>query len=135
MTELEPERAATAPSPAETFRERLDILEKADTISPLARQLTELTLAEIVGELGVGLTEDNAAPFVTHLATARTRLGRGEPEAPLSVVAEEEIASRYRERALVERLMKDCAKLLGRTVPDTEVSYVTIHLCAILDDE
>lgn len=135
MTELEPGRAATEQSPAETFRERLDILEGSETISPLARQLTELALAEIIDELDVELTEDNAAPFVTHLATALTRLGRGESEAPLSAIAEEEIASRHRERALVQRLMKDCAKLLGRTVPDTEVSYMTVHLCAIMDDE
>jgi transcriptional regulatory protein LevR len=135
MTELEPERAPVGQSPSEIFRERLEILEESGTISPLARQLTELTLAEIIEELGVELTEENAAPFVTHLATALTRLGRGEAEAPLSAVAEEEIASRPQERALVQRLMKDCAKLLGRTVPDTEVAYMTVHLCAILDEE
>lgn len=121
--------------PSEVFRERLDLLEESETISPLARQLTELTLAEIAHDLDVQLTEDNAALFVTHLAAALTRLGRGEPEVAMSVIAEEEIASRERERSVVQRLMRDCAKLLGRAVPESEVSYMTVHLCAILDGE
>ncbi|GII81829.1 hypothetical protein Sru01_68110 [Sphaerisporangium rufum] len=117
------------------FAERLDLLEDARQITPLARRLTELTLAEIAEELGVTFTEDGAAPFVTHLAVALTRLNRLEMEAVPSAVVDEEIRHRTRERGVIQRVMEECEKLLDREIPDSEIAYMTVHLCAILDDD
>ncbi|WP_169950463.1 PRD domain-containing protein [Microbispora sp. H11081] len=117
------------------FAERLDLLEEARQITPLARRLTELAIAEIADELAVTFTEENAAPFVTHLAVALTRLNRFEREAAPSAVVDEEIRDRTREREVIQRVMEECEKLLDREVPESEIAYMTVHLCAILDDE
>ncbi|MFJ5560762.1 PRD domain-containing protein [Streptomyces sp. NPDC093250] len=120
---------------AAEFAERLDMLEEAGQVTPLARRLTEFTVAELADELDVAFTEDNAAPFVTHLAVALTRLNRGEPGIEPSSVVDDEIRGRLRERDAVQRVMTECEKLLDRQIPDSEVAYMTVHLCAIADEE
>jgi transcriptional regulatory protein LevR len=114
------------------FRERLDMLEGAGQITALARWLTEHALAEIARHCAVRLEEANAAQFVTHLAVALTRLQRGE-EAEQSAVVADEIADRVRERKIMRRLMDECERLLDREVPEVEVDYMTVHLCALLE--
>lgn len=133
------ERATTGLEPAsgqikEEFAERLDMLEEAGQITRLSRLLTEYVLSQIAGELGIAITEENAAPFVTHLAVALTRLHRGGPPVEHSAVVEEEVRDRVREGQLVRRLLTECERFLDRPVPAPEVAYVTVHLCSILDD-
>jgi len=115
------------------FARRLGLLEGSGQVSVLARRLTELALAEIADEFDLTFTESNAAPFVTHLAMALTRLNRGEPEVPPSDIVEEEIAFRTKEREVVHAVMKDCERLLDREIPESEIAFVTVHLCALLD--
>ncbi len=119
----------------ETFRERLDLLEDSGTASALARRLAETALLEITEEFPLELTEENAAPFVTHLVIALTRLHRGETEAPASEAVDAEIAGRDREKAVIGRIMIGFEDQLGRSVPDSEISYMTVHLCALLEEE
>jgi transcriptional regulatory protein LevR len=118
---------------ADAFRERLDMLEESEQVTNLARRLTEMSLAQLSDELQLTLTEDNAAAFVTHLAIALTRINRGDPEIEVSAVAEEEIADRHRERQAVIRVMRDCSRLLQREIPSNEISYMTVHLCVMVD--
>jgi transcriptional regulatory protein LevR len=126
----------TAPTDVrEAFRERLDLLEGSGTASTLARKLAETALLEVTEEFPLELTEENAAPFVTHLVIALTRLQRGESEAPASDAVEAEIASRDRERAVIGRIMHSFENELGRTVPESEISYITVHLCALLEED
>jgi transcriptional regulatory protein LevR len=117
----------------EEFADRLEMLEESGQVSKLARRLTELALADLAVDLDLRFTEENSAQFVTHLAIALTRINRGDPPIELSAVAEEEIAERTRERDAVARVMRDCAPVLERTVPDPEISYMTVHLCSIVD--
>lgn len=117
----------------EEFSDRLDMLEESGQVSKLARRLTELALADLAVDLGLRFTEDDSAQFVTHLAIALTRINRGDPSVEISAVTEEEIADRVRERAAVSRVMRDCARVLERTVPEPEVSYMTLHLSGIVD--
>lgn len=116
------------------FAERLDLLQDSGQITPLARRLTEFVLAEIAVELNVRFTEANASPFVSHLAVALTRINRGETGVAPSSVVEEEIRGRTKERAIMSRLVSECERLLDREIPESEVSYMTVHLCAILED-
>lgn len=127
MTESSPVQVA------EEFADRLDMLEESDQVTKLSRRLTELALADLASTLGLRFTEDNSAQFVTHLAIALTRINRGDAPVEHSAVAEEEIADRSREREAVSRVMHDCARLLEREVPEPEISYMTVHLCAIVD--
>lgn len=117
----------------EEFAERLDMLEESEQITAFARRLTELALTELATTLGLQFTEADSAQFVTHLAIALTRINRGDAPVEVSAVVDEEIAERPAEREAMARVMTDCARLLEREVPETEVSYMTIHLCAIVD--
>jgi hypothetical protein len=125
--------SATQTQIADEFRERLDMLEESEQVTNLARRLTEMSVAQLSDELQLILTEDNAAPFVTHLAIALTRINRGDPEIAASAVAEEEIADRQRERDAVNRVMHDCSRLLQREISMSEISYMTVHLCVMVD--
>ncbi|RYC05922.1 PRD domain-containing protein [Nocardioides zhouii] len=118
---------------AEEFADRLDMLQDSDQVTMLARRLTELSLADLATALGLTFTEDDSAQFVTHLAIALTRINRGEVPIEPSLVAEEEIAERTREREAVTRVMGDCGRLLDRDVPESEISYMVVHLCGIVD--
>jgi hypothetical protein len=115
-----------------TFADRLDMLEESGQISPLARWLTEHSLARLAEHFGLTLTEDNAAQFVTHLAMALGRLQRGEPEVLASDVVAEEVAQFPREREAMRAIMDESEGVLDRGVPDSEVDYMTVHLCALL---
>jgi transcriptional regulatory protein LevR len=113
------------------FRERFEMLEESNQISPLARQLTGYVLSEISDTLIVKFNEKNAASFVTHLSLALTRIDRGEPGVEYSEVVEEAIVEFVNERIILQRLMNECSKVLGRIIPDSEISYMAVHLCAI----
>jgi hypothetical protein len=114
------------------FQERLDLLQEADQITPLARRLTVFMVAELATEFDLTLDETSGAPMVTHIAMALTRLNRGEVAAPLSRSLERELAGRVAERAAITRLMGEVARLLGRDVPETEISYMTLHLATLV---
>jgi hypothetical protein len=116
------------------FRERFDLLEETGQITALARWLAEHALADLARELGIRFTEDNAAQLVTHLGIALTRLQRGDDEVPPSAVVADSIDGHQRERAVMRRVMDGCEALLNREVSDVEVDYMTLHLCALLEE-
>jgi len=120
---------------AAEFTERLDLLEESGQVTNLARRLTLMCLTDLTTTLDLELTEDNAAQFVTHLAIALTRINRGDPEIAMSAVAAEEIADRTREHDAVTAVMRDASRLLQRDVPESEITYMTVHLCGLVDDE
>ncbi|WP_081737010.1 PRD domain-containing protein [Arthrobacter sp. MA-N2] len=126
----------TAPADVrESFRERLDLLEDSGMASPVARKLAESALLEITRQFSLELTEENAAPFVTHLVIALTRLQRGEAEAAPSEAVESEITGRDREKTVIGGIMHSFEDELGRPVPESEISYITVHLCALLEED
>jgi transcriptional regulatory protein LevR len=125
---------STAHQLASEFRDRLDMLEESNQLTRSARKAALLCLAEISKAVEITLTEDNAAPFVTHVAVALTRLERGEDPVAVSGVVEEEVADRTQERSIVASAMRRCGDLLGIELPDSEISFITVHLCAVVDD-
>ena len=133
MAESSLQAVAVHEQVVEEFAERLDMLEESEQVTKLARRLTELALTDLATSLHLRFTEDNAAQFVTHLAIALTRINRGDPPVEVSPMVDEEIAERHREREAMARVMTDCARLLERDVPDTEIAYMAVHLCAIVD--
>jgi transcriptional regulatory protein LevR len=117
------------------FRERFDLLEEGGQITSLARWLTEHALAEIAQDLGLKLDEERASQFVTHVGMALTRLQRGDGEVTVSSVVTEAVGDYARERQVVRWVMDECEQLLDRKVPDVEVDFMTVHLCALLEDQ
>lgn len=116
------------------FVDRLDMFEEAGQVTSLVRFLTETSVARVALEFDLELTEDNAAQFVTHIAMALSRLQRGEFAEP-SAILEEELRDRVRERQAMRRVVGEIEQVLDREVPASEVDYLTIHLCALLEDE
>jgi transcriptional antiterminator len=119
----------------EEFNERLDLLEESGQVTSLARWLTENVLARLSQELDLQLTEDNAAQFATHLAMSLSRLHRGDPEVEMSSALADELQAYQREREIVRRVLMECRQLLDREIPEVEVDYVTVHVCALLEGE
>jgi transcriptional regulatory protein LevR len=116
------------------FRERFDMFEEAGQITSLSRWLTENALARIAHEFGLVLTEDNASQFVTHFAMALSRLQRGE-FAEASAVVADELSEHERERDVIRKVVEEIEQVLDREVPDSEIDYMTVHLCVLLEDE
>ena len=119
--------------PSEAFAERLDLLLESGQITPRARELTEDVVERIEREFSVTLDETHGAQFVTHLAMALGRLDGGDVETQVSGVVEEEIRGRDHERAFMQRTLAECGERLERDVPEAEISYMTVHLCALTD--
>lgn len=135
MTDDVKAESAARSQVTEEFADRLDMLQESGQVSKLARRLTELALADLAVSLDLRFSEDDSAQFVTHLAIALTRINRGDPPVEISEVTEEAIADRTRERQVVSRVMHDCARVLERAVPEPEISYMTLHLCGIVDTQ
>jgi transcriptional regulatory protein LevR len=120
---------------AAEFAERFDMLVDAEQVTPLARELTQSVLVELCEGLRLEISEDNAAQFVTHLAIAFTRLERREAEAPYSAAVLEEIQGRPHELTAVRDAMRRCEEALDRTIPEPEISYMAVHLCALVETD
>jgi transcriptional regulatory protein LevR len=136
MTQIEPAEWEQQLREVSTeFRERLDMLEESGQVTSLVRWMTENAVARIAQEFGIRLTEDNASQFVTHMAMALARLQRGDTEAPPSAALADEIADRDRERDLMRRIMDECEEVLDREIPESELDYMTVHLCALVEED
>jgi transcriptional regulatory protein LevR len=124
--------AASNAQVGDVFAERLDLLQESGQITQLARRLTEFMVAELATEFALALDDESGAPMVTHIAMALTRLNRGEEPPALSKALERELEGKVVERTAITRLMEDAAHALGREVPETEISYMTLHLAALV---
>jgi transcriptional regulatory protein LevR len=111
--------------------DRLDLLERTEEVTSLARELTDVAIQRIEGGFGVVLDEHNAGQLVTHLAVALSRLDRGEPLTTTLAVVDDELREHERQHRFARDLLGDLGARLGRPVPDAEVSYLTLHLCAL----
>ena len=119
----------------DAFSDRFDMLEESGQITALARWMTVNALARIAQDFGLTLTEDNASQFATHVAMAFSRLQRGEEEAPLSEALRDEVREHPREREVVRQIMGEAEPVLDRDVPDSEIDYMTVHLCALVAEQ
>jgi transcriptional regulatory protein LevR len=117
--------------PASAFTQRLDLLESSGQASPEVRRLSEELIAALEAEFDATLDEENGAMLVTHLVVSLTRIQQHEPvtDAPAELMAE--VQAFERELNFMRERLDLCAEALNGTVPDTEVAYMTAHLCAL----
>jgi transcriptional regulatory protein LevR len=114
-----------------SIADRLQFLADAGVITGTARDLTAESVVRIAARLGASLDAEAAAPLVTHIAMALSRVERGEQEADLPAVVEAEIADLLQERAFAETLARRWGEVLDRTIPESEVLYVVVHLATL----
>lgn len=113
------------------LQSRLDLLVSAGEITRRAQRLTEEVVGAVAEEFDLQLQEANGAQLVTHVALALTRVERGEPETTAIGAVDEEISAHERQLAFSRRVLGRCSQELGRPVPEAEISYLTLHLCAL----
>jgi hypothetical protein len=113
------------------LRDRLDLLEGADVITPRARSATERAVAPIEAFAGIPLDDEGGQQFVTHLAMTLTRLDRDEEAPALPGTVGEEIAERHEEWAFARALATQWEVEFGRALPESEIAYVVVHLSVL----
>jgi transcriptional regulatory protein LevR len=111
--------------------ERLRFLAEADVITGTARDLTTESVDRIAARLRAPLDPEAAAPLVTHIAMALSRVERGEQEAALPAVVEAEVADLLEMRRFAEALAERWSEVLDRPIPESEILYVVAHLATL----
>jgi len=117
------------------FQERFDLLEAGGELDPDVRPLVELFLGAIATTFAIVVDETTAPQFATHLATAFTRIRAGDQDLEPSAVVAAEISDRSAEVQFVTEAARRGETVLGRTVPQAEIEYMTIHVCALIDSQ
>lgn len=117
------------------FAERFDVLEGAGQLDPHVRPLVETFLDDIGHEFSVQVDESTASQFATHVAVAFTRIFRRENDLAPSDVVAEEITTRGREHDFVTAAIRAREDGLQRVVPQAEIDYMTVHVCALVDGQ
>jgi len=113
---------------------RLTILRDGGQISQETCSHISDAIAWMGAKRHMALTEDNAAMFVTHMAVALERVCKGVPVAPLEAILLTEImrSQHYHE---AQAIAAELEKLWGISFPDSELGFIWLHLCTLLDGE
>lgn len=116
------------------LRMRLQILKDAGQLSEENYRAITRVIEMLADDWNIGLTEENGAMFITHLAIAFERIGKGETVKPVDECVLDELKGQscfsYCRQALVS-----IANILGREIPEEEEGYVLIHLCTLFAKE
>ena len=101
-------------------------------MSAAARQQTLDFVDAVEAAFAVGLDEENGAMLVTHLAMALTRTERRAPllEEPPAVIVAEARANPV-ELAFVGERLDAYGAVLGEALPESELVFMTAHLCTV----
>ena len=81
-------------------------------------------------EKGIKLSEDNAAMFITHLASALKRIGENNivEEMDKQVKTALELEHKYDEGV---KVTKELEKILG-DIPKSEFDFLVMHVCSLV---
>lgn len=113
---------------------RLQILKDADQIS-LENYDAIIKVIEIFErELNIKLTEENGAMFITHLAIAFERIKKGEMVEDINDTIYEEIKNSSRFTSS-EKFLELLEKELNIEIPESEKTFIMMHLCALFERE
>ena len=117
------------------FQERFDLLEAGGQLDPHVRPVVEGFLGDLATSFGVAVDEATAPQFATHLATAFTRIRAGDEDLEASAVVTAEIRDRTAEVEFVTDVVRRSESALGRIVPQAEIDYMVVHVCALIDSQ
>ncbi|TDT61329.1 PRD domain-containing protein [Fonticella tunisiensis] len=113
---------------------RLQILKDADQIS-LENYDAIIKVIEIFErELNIKLTEENGAMFITHLAIAFERIKKGEMVEDINDTIYEEIKNSSRFTSS-EKFLELLEKELNIEIPESEKTFIMMHLCVLFESE
>src|SRR2546426_9047568 len=110
------------------LRDRLALLEASGVVTPQAATLTLEATDQIERAFGVTLEADAWEMGSTHLATALSRVERGEELPPVDLASLAEIESRTEELELARQLVAHFSRALGRRIDPGETYLIATHL-------
>ncbi|AOT70363.1 PRD domain-containing protein [Geosporobacter ferrireducens] len=113
------------------LKQRLDILEESDQISPEIKIAVIDFAQEFEKKYALILTEENGSMLITHLAIALTRIKNGEEINAIDELVLDEV----KQSKLYDELPKFYKRLeeqLSIKIPDSEKGFIAAHACTIL---
>lgn len=115
-----------------TINERLNILEEGKVISPEAALIAEKAVQRLISK-STDLPQNKLEMLVTHLATALTRMSRGEKiDQPAEVLVSEVDKNEHVQSALDE--IKWVETVWGEKLPPAEIAFLKIHYVSIFQE-
>lgn len=110
------------------FYERFALMLESGQVQPRILDRVASIVRQIEHDYGLALDEDNAGMFVTHVALALQRLADDEPLEEVPSVVLDEARLLIQQWNYAQRLAAEVAGILGRSLPEGEIGYLTIHL-------
>ncbi|WP_347548625.1 PRD domain-containing protein [Pseudalkalibacillus hwajinpoensis] len=116
-----------------TIKERLEILKAGDVISADASVIAEKAVQRLTRQAGSTLPQNKVEMLVTHLATALTRISRGEiiDSPPDQLVVEVEKSDQINEAV---KEITWVQSMWNEKIPESELSFLKIHYVSIFQE-
>jgi transcriptional regulatory protein LevR len=115
------------------LRDRLALLEAAGVITARAVALTLEATKQVERTFSISLAEDAWEMGSTHLATALSRVERGQELPAVDIESLAEIESRTEELELARALVAQFSEALGRQIDQGETYLIAAHLAVARD--
>ncbi len=115
------------------LKDRLDILKVAGSIDDETYEKVISVIEKVLTNWEIELTEENGAMLITHLATALTRIKKGDSVNPLdeSILSE---LKEYEKYSLAEEIYEDVILDENLVISENEKQYIMMHLCSLLQN-
>lgn len=110
---------------------RLNILKNAGQISEENYEKIILIIKHFKEEIGIELTEENGAMFITHLSSALSRIEKNELVNKIDDCIFNEVKNDINYIKTVE-IVKTIEKLIG-IFPNEERDFIEMHICTLLN--
>lgn len=110
---------------------RLDILKDANQISQETYNILIKIIEDLKLKRNIELTEENGAMFITHLASALTRIEKNESLNKIEEFIFDEV-KRDTNYELAVEITNDLEKLTKK-LPEEERDFIEMHICTLLN--
>ena len=113
--------------------ERIAVMKDTEIINAATAEKLALIQNMLMTNYGIQLTEENAAPFVTHIALAFERLNKNEEISPIDDFIFEEIKA-SEDYAHASEIADCICKMdtVAKALPESEKACIIIHLINVL---
>ena len=115
------------------LRDRLALLEASGVVTTRAAALTLEATQQVERAFGISLGEEAWEMGSTHLATALSRVERGQQLPAVDLESLEEIESRTEELQMARTLVAHFSEALGQQIDPGETYLIAAHLAIARD--
>jgi transcriptional antiterminator len=116
------------------FHERFALLLDSGQVQQRVVDVVTAIIQQIERDYSLLLNEDNAGMFVSHIALALQRLADDKPLEEYPSVVQAEARTMAQQWAYAQKIAAYTAEALGKSLPEGEVGYLTIHLQRLVQE-